>query len=103
MAVDKRVNQKNPFKPDDIRTVEAYLSRTLRPVKPREDFVTGLRERIIQQPLPKKYSISVWQSALLITAGVLSGLLIVIASIRGALTLIDSLKVLKQSRQQARS
>lgn len=99
MTEKKKVNPKNHAgNADDLHTVEAYLFKTLHPVTPRADFVTSLREKIIQNPMPKKNTLSPWESAIFIAAGVLSSIIIIVTGVRATLTLIDSLRVLKQSR-----
>jgi hypothetical protein len=82
----------------DIRDFEARLADTLKPVTPPDEFVRGLREKLlaeIQATEPEK-RLSTRQLALIVLAGLLSFVLLIVASIRAIISLILSLRVVSR-------
>lgn len=79
----------------DIRDFEARLAATLKPVSPPDEFVRGLREKLLAEihATEPEQRISTRQFALIILAGLLSVLLLVVATIRTIVSLILSLRV----------
>ncbi len=79
----------------DIRDFEDRLAATLKPVTPPDEFVRGLREKLLAQikaTEPEK-RLSTRQLALIMLAGLLSVVLLIVVSIRTIISLIMSLKV----------
>jgi hypothetical protein len=82
----------------DIRDFEARLAATLKPVTPPDEFVRGLREKLlaqIQETEPEKRR-STRQLALIVSVGLLSFVLLIVASIRTIISLILSLRVVSR-------
>lgn len=85
-------------KTKDIQDFEARLAATLKPVKPPDEFVRGLREKLlaeIQATEPEK-RISTRKLALIVLAGLLSFVLLIVAIIRAIISLILSLRVVSR-------
>ena len=80
---------------EELSGAEAYLSATLKPVKPRPEFVQGLGGRLRGPVPPIKTSLRALQSTLLLTAGVISSLVIVITGVRVFVLLMDRIKPLR--------
>ena len=82
----------------DLQDFEARLAATLKPVSPPDEFVRGLREKLIAEihaTEPEK-RISTRQLALILLAGLLSVILLVVATIRTVISLILSLRVVSR-------
>ncbi len=82
----------------DIRDFEDRLAATLKPVRPPDEFVRGLREKLLAQiqATEPENRISTRQFALIVLAGLLSVVLLVVASIRAIISLILSLRVISR-------
>lgn len=79
----------------DIRDFEDRLAATLKPVTPPDEFVRGLREKLlaqIQATAPEK-RLSTRQLALIVSVGLLGVLLAIVAGIRTIISLLMGLKV----------
>jgi hypothetical protein len=82
--------------------LEDYLEESLLPVRPRQAFVAGLKNRLIMAPEPQLPSIPpVLQFTLLGALGIFSGLLIIITGIRATITLLGALGLLSQLRKRS--
>ena len=82
----------------DLQDFEDRLAATLKPVTPPDEFVRGLREKLIAQiqaTEPAK-RVSTRQLALILLAGLLSVVLLIVASIRAIISLIMSLRVVSR-------
>jgi hypothetical protein len=82
----------------DIQDFEARLAATLKPVSPPDEFVRGLREKLLAEihaTEPEK-RLSTRQFALIALAGLLSLILLVVATIRTIISLILSLRVVSR-------
>lgn len=87
----------------DIQDFEERLAATLKPVTPPDEFVRGLREKLlaqIQATAPEK-RLSTRQLALVVIVGLLGVILAIVASIRTIISLILSLKVVTRLRQRS--
>ena len=88
--------------PQNFSDLETQLEAALQPVAPREAYISGLRRKLSAQ----------WETAkavespdtrdilLLIGAGFLSGLMVLVLSIRVVLTLIATIGLLYQFKRQ---
>ena len=79
----------------DLQDFEARLAATLKPVSPPDEFVRGLREKLLAEihaTEPEK-RLSTRQLALIFMAGLLSVILLVVAAIRTIVSLVLSLRV----------
>jgi hypothetical protein len=90
------------YEKPDIQSLEAYLFEALVPVTPSTEFVGNLRERLLIEP----ESIIVQKKAdplsgiLLGSAGVLSGILILVLGVRAILALLGGKGNLRQVKNQ---
>ncbi len=67
----------------EMYRMERELGATLHGVAPRPDFVSQLRTRLASEPVQARNNRRVFQYVLLSLAGVISGVLLVIATARG--------------------
>ncbi len=91
----------SPHRSPDLRELEVYLGASLRPVKPRPEFISSARRKLADpQPtgihLPKSV-----QFTLFAFLGVLSSLVILIAGIRAIITLIQAMHMGRNLQHQA--
>jgi hypothetical protein len=91
-----RGRTKNGFKPENV---EPILDRALRPVVPRPEFVGGLRKQLAIQPQPVKSGPSAWQYLLWVGAGLVSGVVLIVAGLRAATALLVALGVIQQVKK----
>jgi hypothetical protein len=95
----------------ELQILEERLQETLVPVAPRAEFVEGLRRNLLLQlagveltPAAQNQNL---QTGLLITGGILGGIFVVLAGIRGIVSLIGMagllISLLKQDTQQPAS
>jgi hypothetical protein len=77
----------------DLQRIEGRLQNYLTPVRPRDEFVTELKERLmlvndleLEKPKPAPL-----QPIFLTAAGLLSGALLIVLGIRGVVALLKSL------------
>jgi hypothetical protein len=78
---------------------EAYLDDTIIPVSPREEFVAGLRQKLVKSKSRSTNRRKILQYGVLGTAGVLSSLILVATSIKATITLIGAIRILRNSVQ----
>jgi hypothetical protein len=90
--------EKNPT----LDGLESYLYETLKPVKPRHEFIEGLKGRVVVEPTKNRSPINPFQTTLFIAAGVISSVIIIITGIRATITLLDTIKILRLSRYQSK-
>lgn len=99
-----RFNIRSIFKrkEQDFSYSERQLEIALQPVAPRDEFVRELRRKLARQwTAPQQMVSSDTRSILLlIGAGFLSGLLLLVLSIRVVVTIIASLGLLYQFKRQ---
>jgi hypothetical protein len=91
-----RGRTKNGFKPENV---EPILDRALRPVVPRPEFVGGLRKQLAIQAPPVKSGPSAWQYLLWVGAGLVSGVVLILAGLRAATALLVALGVIQQVKK----
>lgn len=100
--MDSKLAGGDRFKYPDMQDLEAYLWEMLVPVTPQTEFVGSLRERLLVEPqdiLVQKKSKPV-QGILLGSAGVLSGVLLLILGGRAIIGLLGGKGYLQQLRSQ---
>ena len=89
----KRMNE------SELRAYEKYLGERLAPIKPRPEFVPGLREHLLQLPTVRTNR-DVKSYIPFIVAGVLGGLIILVTGVRATVSILASLGVLHSVKQQ---
>ena len=85
----------------DVRDFEAHLEATLKPVRPPEEFVRGLREKLlvqIRQAEPEARR-STKQILLIMSAGFLSVILIIVSGVRTLVSFFVGLKLITRFRK----
>lgn len=97
MFVKPRKNTASASDPE-LQDLEAIFVRTFEPVRPRQDFVQGLRGKLSNPPSQKGADGNIYQTTLLIGAGILGSILIVAASVKTVLSLVHAVRVLRQSK-----
>jgi hypothetical protein len=99
---------RNKYKYPDLQDLETYLFEVLVPVTPQTEFVGSLRERLLVEPesiLVQRKAGPV-QGILLGSAGVLSGVILLVLGGRAIIALIRGkgyLQQLKNQMQQKRA
>jgi hypothetical protein len=90
-------------KTKDIRDFEARLAATLKPVTPPDEFVRGLREKLVAQirAAEPESRLSSKKLVLIVLAGLLSVILIIVAGIRTIVSLILGLRVFSGRRRRS--
>lgn len=85
----------------DVRDFEARLEATLKPVRPPEEFVRDLREKLLAQIRQAESGSkrSTKQIFLIVAAGFLSVILIIVAGLRTLASFIIGLKLIKRVRK----
>ncbi len=80
-------------KADELKRIERRLQENLYPVRPRDEFVKDLKERLmlvndleLEKPRPAQL-----QPIFLTAAGLLSGVLLIALGVRGLVVLLKSL------------
>jgi hypothetical protein len=87
---------------EEFAELENYLQEVLVPVSPRLSFVSGLKERLLEAPVPRLSSMPKGlQYTLLGALGVASGLLIIVTGIRATVTLLAALGLLSQMKKSS--
>jgi hypothetical protein len=86
----------------DFSDLETQLDAALQPIVPEDDYVRALRYKLaIQWGLPRQSTSTDTRGILmLIGAGFLSGILVLLLSIRAVLTIAATLGLLYQVKQQ---
>jgi hypothetical protein len=94
---------------DELRSFEWRLDKSLFPIEPRPEFVTNLRKNLLNQNLeiallPPKPQNQRLQTGILVTGGVLSVLFMVLAGVRGVVSIVGAVGLLisfvKQNTQE---
>lgn len=90
------MNQAAKMLPDrDLMNFETYLGRAFRPVKPRPEFIEGLRGRLENVPRLEESPAQAFRSLVFVLIGVMGSIVVLVASIRAALSLIEAYRVLR--------
>lgn len=86
---------------DRLVELEQHLSGVLRPIKPRQEFVKGLRQRIDVLHKPSVVgNLSFFQFLLVVLAGVFSAAILMVMGTRALLSLLTALGIVETSRQK---
>ena len=78
---------------------ETYLDNTIMPVIPREEFITGLRQKLEKSKSRATNRRKAFRYSVLGTAGVLSSLILVATSIKATITLVGAIRILRNNFQ----
>ncbi len=90
-----RHNSNQPLKTQELSAIESRLIKTLKPVAPREDFVLGLKEKLVRQMQMLPYLTRFSRSYVLLMALLLIvlGLTLLLLILRAIITLIGVTKL----------
>ncbi len=91
--------RKDPRLKEDLQHLEQQLAVILQPVSPRPGFVRDLRKALMAreiQPATSKWNLQMLDKRLLVAGGVLGGVLMLLTSIRGIISLISVVGLLIQ-------
>lgn len=81
---------------NEIIEIEKFISRALLPVKPRDEFIYELRNRLAKNEDDRLNSGNFYQFMVLVAVGLFGGLIIIIGAIKAILSLRQAVKVLRQ-------
>lgn len=90
-------------KTKELSELESFLTRVYRPVTPRPDFVSGLRAKLVSLPEKNRLTPKVFKYTVLGIAGVLSSVILIVTGIRATMTIIGTVSLLRQIRNQDRA
>lgn len=82
----------------ELARLENYLRAHLHPVEPRPAFVSGLRARLAKESAGSMPAPMLFQYVLLSLAGIASGVLLLLASVRATMAVLGRLGVLQPAR-----
>lgn len=74
--------------------MENHLSKALRPVEPRPDFIKSLRAELVGEPEDQKAP--AWRKGLMVAGGVVSFFAMVLGGIRIVVTILARVQANKQ-------
>jgi hypothetical protein len=77
--------------------MENYLGAALHGVSPRPDFVSGLHQRLISEPVRARNNALVFQYVIISLAGIVSGVLLILAGARAVSSLRGWVGVVQQA------
>lgn len=84
----------------NFQELESNLREILQPVVPTTDFVVDLKKRLLRYPRWKITLPGMLKSSMLVSAGLFSGVLILVTSIRAIVTILGTFKILRQINTQ---
>jgi hypothetical protein len=87
----------------EMAALEAYLGGALQQVAPRSEYVAGLKQRLVNDSLPRevKRSQQMRRYMPLIIAGVLGGIVLLVTGVRAIVTLLSSMGVANSKPERA--
>jgi ribose/xylose/arabinose/galactoside ABC-type transport system permease subunit len=84
----------------NLQELESNLREIFQPVVPTTDFVAGLKKSLLRYPRWKIALPGMLKSIMLVSAGLLSGLIILVTGIRAIVTILGTFKILRQIKTQ---
>jgi hypothetical protein len=97
----KAGRQSSQLKEEQLPKVESFLESTFKPVSPRPDFVTGLRNRLTDSEIGNKSSDSNLYLLLMIMGALAATVLLVSGLVRLLVELLGALSILRLANRQA--
>jgi hypothetical protein len=79
----------------DFPSIETYLGSALRPIQPREIFVTGLKSKLKTEALTRRPGLSLSQFVLVAVIGISSSILLVFTGVRALVAILGALSLLR--------
>jgi hypothetical protein len=84
----------------NLQELESNLREIFQPVVPTTDFVAGLKKSLLRYPRWKIALPGMLKSIMLVSAGLLSGLIILVTGIRAIVTIFGAFKIFRQIKTQ---
>jgi len=84
----------------NLQYLESNLREILQPVVPTADFVVDLKNHLLRYPRWKIALPGMLKSIMLVSAGLVSGVLILVTGIRAIVTILFTFKILRQIKTQ---
>jgi ribose/xylose/arabinose/galactoside ABC-type transport system permease subunit len=84
----------------NLQDLESNLREFFQPVVPSTIFVAGLKKSLLRYPRWKIALPGVLKSIMLVSAGLVSGVLILVTGIRAIVTILGTFKILRQIKTQ---
>ena len=84
----------------NIQELESNLREILQPVVPTTDFVADLKKSLLRYPRWKIALPGMLKSIMLVSAGLFSGVIILVTGIRTIVTIVGTFKILRQIKTQ---
>lgn len=84
----------------NLQELESNLREILQPVVPTQDFVADLKKRLLRYPRWKIALPGMLKSIMLVSAGLFSGVIILVTGIRAIVTILGTFKILRQIKTQ---
>ena len=107
----KKFSGSLPDQENEIKSLEAYLFDALEPVKPRQEFVQGLRGRLEKAVFPQPYKQNLVQvratrksgsqSIFLFLAGLVASLILLVTGIKATLSIVEAIKSIRQGNHHS--
>ncbi|MFC2052768.1 hypothetical protein ACFLV7_00500 [Chloroflexota bacterium] len=84
----------------NLQELESNLREILQPVVPSQDFVADLKKRLLRYPRWKIALPGMLKSIMLVSAGLISGVIILVSGMRAIVTILGTFKILRQIKNQ---
>jgi len=84
----------------NLQVLESNLREILQPVVPTPDFMDDLKKRLLRYPRWKIALPGMLKSIMLVSAGLFSGVIILVTGIRAIVTIFGAFKILRQIKTQ---
>ena len=84
----------------NLQDLESNMREFFQPVVPTPDFVADLKKSLLRYPRWKIALPGMLQSIMLVSAGLVSGILILVTGIRAIVTILGTFKILRQIKTQ---
>ena len=84
----------------NFQELESSLRKILLPVDPSPDFVADLKTSLLRYPRWKIALPGMLQSIMLVSAGLISGVMILVTGMRAIVTIFGTFKILRQFKTQ---
>ena len=101
--MSKKPSYRRQIPERDLYQMENRLGAVLHGVSPRPDFVSSLHNRLVSEPVQARNNALVFQYVILSLAGVVSGVLLIIAGARMINSLLSLMGAVEQVRQRGAS
>jgi hypothetical protein len=91
----RTINNRSKGAEIDFPSIETYLGSALRPIQPRETFVTGLKSKLKTEALTRRPGLSLLQILLIAAIGISSSILLVFSGVRAVAAVLGVIGILR--------